>query len=155
MVGALPTHERAEHELVVGIGPVGARRAGDGVRQREVLGEHRLHRARRAAGVGLPRNRERRPAVVERDQPAERRHRPVAQGPLLGRGARAATAWAAVDAGTLGLGWLITSQVIVDAERGYHMFGASGALAATVLTGSALRALVGAAPPSRVSRVAA
>jgi hypothetical protein len=70
----------------------------------------------------------------------------AAQGSLLGRGARAAIAWAAANAGAWGLGWLITSQVIVDAERGFHMFGSSGALAATVLTGLALRALVGAAP---------
>ncbi len=70
----------------------------------------------------------------------------AAQGPLLGRGARAATAWAAANAGAWGLGWLVTSQVIVDAERGFHMFGSSGALAATMLTGLALRALVGTAP---------
>ena len=48
-----------------------------------------------------------------------------------------------------GLGWLVTSQVIVDAERGFHMFGASGALTATVLTGLALRAIVGARAPRR------
>ena len=37
----------------------------------------------------------------------------------------------------------MTSQVIVDAERGFHVFGSSGALAATVLTGLVLRALAG------------
>lgn len=67
----------------------------------------------------------------------------AAQGPLLGRGARAAAAWTATTAAAWGLGWLVTSQVIVDAERGFHMFGSSGALTATVLTGLALRALAG------------
>ena len=67
----------------------------------------------------------------------------AAQGPLLGRGAHAAAAWAAVTSASWGLGWLITSQVIVDAERGHHMFGSSGAIAATLITGLALRALTG------------
>ena len=72
----------------------------------------------------------------------------AAQGPLLGRGARAAAAWTATTSAAWGLGWLTTSQVIVDAERGFHMFGSSGALVATVLTGLALRALAGAAAPA-------
>jgi hypothetical protein len=66
----------------------------------------------------------------------------AAQGSLLGGGARLAAAWAAVTGAAWSLGWLVTSQVIVDAERGFHMFGASGALAATLLTGLALRALI-------------
>lgn len=37
------------------------------------------------------------------------------------------------------LAWLVTSAVIVDQERGFHMFGSSGALVATVVTGLALR----------------
>lgn len=65
------------------------------------------------------------------------------QGPLLGRGARAAAAWTAVSGAAWALGWLVTSQVIVDAERGHHVFGSTGALTATVLTGLALRALTG------------
>jgi len=65
----------------------------------------------------------------------------AAQGSLLGRGPRAAAAWAAVTSASWALGWLITSQLIVDAERGFHMFGASGAIAATVTTGLALRVL--------------
>jgi len=67
----------------------------------------------------------------------------AAQGSMLGGGARTAAAWAAVTASALSLGWLVTSQVIVDAERGFHAFGSSGALVATVLTGLALRALTG------------
>ncbi len=39
--------------------------------------------------------------------------------------------------------------MIVDAERGHHVFGASGALLVTLLTGLALRHLLGApAAPS-------
>jgi hypothetical protein len=71
----------------------------------------------------------------------------AAQGPLLGRGARAAAAWTAITGAAWALGWLVTSQVIVDAERGFHMFGSSGALVATLLTGLALRALAPAARP--------
>ena len=68
----------------------------------------------------------------------------AAQGPLLGRGAPVAAAWAAVTSAAWGLGWTITSQVIVDADRHHHVFGSTGALAATVLTGLALRALAAA-----------
>ena len=46
----------------------------------------------------------------------------------------------------------MTSQVIVDLERGYHMFGSSGALIVTVLTGLALRA--GLAAPRGVAPTA-
>ena len=66
----------------------------------------------------------------------------AAQGPLLGRGVRAAAAWTVTTSAAWGLGWLVTSQVIVDAERGFHMFGSSGALTATVLTGLALRSIL-------------
>lgn len=47
-------------------------------------------------------------------------------------------AWTAVTAAAWAGGWLITLQVIVDAERGYVSFGASGAMAATIVTGLAL-----------------
>jgi hypothetical protein len=66
----------------------------------------------------------------------------AAQSLLLERGRRAAVAWTAVTAGGWSLGWLATSAVIVDIERGHHMFGASGALVATILTGLALRRIV-------------
>ena len=70
------------------------------------------------------------------------------QGTLLRRGARVAAAWAGITAAAWSAGWLVTSQVIVDAERGHHVFGSSGALVATLLTGLALRAVArGAARP--------
>jgi hypothetical protein len=70
------------------------------------------------------------------------------QATLLGGGLRAAAAWTAVTAGAWPLGWLVTSQVIVDLDRGHHMFGSSGALVVTVITGLALRYLTA---PARVA----
>ena len=72
----------------------------------------------------------------------------AAQSALLARGARVSAAWTAITAAGWSLGWLVTSQVIVDIERGHHVFGASGALLVTLLTGLALRHLVAAARPA-------
>jgi hypothetical protein len=63
----------------------------------------------------------------------------AAQATLLKRGA---LAWAATTAAAWALGWLVTSGVIVDIERGHHVFGASGAILVTLLTGLTLRAAV-------------
>lgn len=41
--------------------------------------------------------------------------------------------WTATTAATWGLAWLISSNVIVDAEAHYAVFGSTGALLATVL----------------------
>jgi hypothetical protein len=68
----------------------------------------------------------------------------AAQSALLVRGPRVSAAWTAVTAAGWSLGWLVTSQVIVDIERGHHVFGSSGALVATVLTGVALRRMLAA-----------
>jgi hypothetical protein len=43
--------------------------------------------------------------------------------------------WAAATPALWALGWLITSQVIVDADRQHANFGASGALVVTALSG--------------------
>ncbi len=74
----------------------------------------------------------------------------AAQSTLLARDLRISVAWTAVTAAGWSLGWLVTSQVIVDIERGHHVFGSSGALLVTVLTGLALRrmASAGAAVPA-------
>jgi hypothetical protein len=69
----------------------------------------------------------------------------AAQSALLTTRAQARVAWTAVTAAGWSLGWLVTSQVIVDIERGHHVFGSSGALLATVVTGIALRGLLAAA----------
>ena len=79
----------------------------------------------------------------------------AAQAPLVARGRVAAAAWTATVSATWALGWLVTSAVIVDADRGHAVFGSSGALLVTVATGLALhrilaapRPLTGAAPAS-------
>ena len=63
----------------------------------------------------------------------------AAQSTLLARGRRAAAAWTGSPR-PLGrsAGWQ-RRQVIVDIERGHHVFGASGAAIATLLTGLTLR----------------
>jgi hypothetical protein len=66
----------------------------------------------------------------------------AAQAAQLHPGPRVAAAWATVMSLAWGLGWLITANVIVDAERGYSSFGSSGALAVTLTTGVALRLIL-------------
>jgi hypothetical protein len=60
----------------------------------------------------------------------------AAQSTLL---PRAAAVWTAVSSAGWALAWLTTSQVIVDIERGYAVFGSSGAVVVTLLTGLTLR----------------
>ncbi len=68
----------------------------------------------------------------------------AAQGPLLARGARAALAWVALTAGSWPLGWLVTWVVVgVNVDQGFTIFGSSGALVVTLITGLALRRLLG------------
>jgi hypothetical protein len=68
----------------------------------------------------------------------------IAQGFALGRGRAQVALWAATVSLSWALGWVTTSFVIVDAERGYPVFGLSGALLVTVITGLVLRRLLGA-----------
>jgi hypothetical protein len=70
----------------------------------------------------------------------------AAQGTQLGRGPVTAALWTGVVGLSWGIGWLVTANVIVDAERGFHTFGSSGALVATVATGLVLRRLMRVAP---------
>ena len=69
----------------------------------------------------------------------------AAQAPLLARGRRAAAAWTAATAAGWSLAWVPTFLVIVDIDRGHHVFGSSGALLMTVISGLALRRIAGAA----------
>jgi hypothetical protein len=64
------------------------------------------------------------------------------QATLLAKGLRAAIGWTALVSIAWGLGWLTTANVIVDAESGYIIFGSSGALVVTVLTGLGIRWLL-------------
>jgi hypothetical protein len=67
----------------------------------------------------------------------------AAQGVLLG-GIRRPLIWAATTGAAWALGWLITTAVIVDQQRGYAVFGLSGALLVVVATGAVLRVMLGA-----------
>jgi hypothetical protein len=60
----------------------------------------------------------------------------AAQAPLLPTGR---IRWAAASAAAWAAGWAMTTAVGVDVEAGYQVFGSTGALVATVLTGLALR----------------
>jgi hypothetical protein len=66
----------------------------------------------------------------------------AAQSALLARRRHDVAAWTVATAVAWAAGWLVTSLVIVDLDGGHHVFGASGALAATVLTGIVLRRMI-------------
>jgi hypothetical protein len=67
----------------------------------------------------------------------------AAQSTLLGRGPVASAAWTVVTGASWSLGWP-ASATIIDLDRGFFVFGASGAILVTVLTGLALRHLLAA-----------
>jgi hypothetical protein len=67
----------------------------------------------------------------------------LGQGLTLRRGWQVVAAWMVTVSAAWTVGWVITANVIVDANRGYVTFGSSGALVATVLTGLVLRRLLG------------
>jgi hypothetical protein len=75
----------------------------------------------------------------------------AAQGFALRRGLRIAAVWAATVSMGWALGWLVTANVIVDAENGYVAFGSSGALVATIITGLVLRRILGPIVPRRAA----
>ena len=54
--------------------------------------------------------------------------------------------WAAVVCAAWAVAWSVTTSIGVDVERGYVVFGSSGAVVAALLTGLALPVLAGAAP---------
>jgi hypothetical protein len=63
----------------------------------------------------------------------------AAQSLLLPQGR---AVWTAITATGWSFGWLATWLTIVDIERGYTVFGSSGALLVTFVTGLALRRAV-------------
>jgi hypothetical protein len=67
----------------------------------------------------------------------------IAQALVLPAPLRARVAWALTVTSAWALGWVMTSTVIVDLDRGHFVFGASGAAVATVITGVVLRAILG------------
>jgi hypothetical protein len=59
----------------------------------------------------------------------------AAQGTILG----ATAGWAAITAASWSLAWLVTYMVVgANTDQGFHVFGSSGALVATLITGAAL-----------------
>ena len=60
------------------------------------------------------------------------------QGALLGRRVRAPGSWPLVVALAWPLGWAVTWAVGVDVGRGYAVFGSTGALVFTAITGAAM-----------------
>lgn len=72
----------------------------------------------------------------------------LAQGAVLARGRRAWALWAGVVGVAWAAGWFVTAHVIVDADAGYVVFGSSGALLVTVVTGLALPAVLADRRPS-------
>jgi hypothetical protein len=64
----------------------------------------------------------------------------AAQGTILAEGRSAIVAgWSAITAASWSLAWLVTYAVVgVNADQGFFVFGSSGALVATVITGLAL-----------------
>lgn len=70
----------------------------------------------------------------------------AAQAVVLGRGWRIGLIWSATVAVSWAGGWALTSAVLVDIDPSHAVFGANGALAATVVTGIVLRLILGPRP---------
>jgi hypothetical protein len=77
----------------------------------------------------------------------------LAQGLLVKGGPRRALVWAVTVGSTWAAGWAITTLVIVDQQRGYAVFGLSGALLVTIVTGLVLKLVLG-ARPARIAQAA-
>ncbi len=66
----------------------------------------------------------------------------AAQSTLLARTPLVAAGWTAVTAASWALAWLVSQTVLgANADEAFHVFGSSGAVLATVITGLALRTL--------------
>ncbi|KQM80915.1 hypothetical protein [Agromyces sp. Leaf222] len=75
-----------------------------------------------------------------------------AQAVALGARLRVGALWAATVAAAWAAAWTITALVIVDLDRGHVVFGSSGALVATILTGLVLRRILGPRNARRAAR---
>ncbi|CAN5747520.1 hypothetical protein BH18ACT11_BH18ACT11_31200 [soil metagenome] len=62
----------------------------------------------------------------------------ISQWALLRRRVAAAILWPPVVAAAWPIGWTVTWSIGVDVERGYAVFGASGALVFAAITGAAM-----------------
>lgn len=80
----------------------------------------------------------------------------AAQGASLRRGPRVALLWTITTAVAWALAWVVTANVIVDADRGYVIFGLSGVVVALALGGIVIRRILGRRiPASRGPRAGA
>ena len=68
------------------------------------------------------------------------------QGIALGRGARTALVWAIGVALSWTIGWVVSALVITTGASGFVIFGISGAVVVTILTGWLLRRILGSRP---------
>ncbi|WP_395245264.1 hypothetical protein ACGGZK_05520 [Agromyces sp. MMS24-K17] len=76
----------------------------------------------------------------------------AAQALALGRGIRTGMLWAVAVSLAWAAAWTVTSLVIVDLDRGHAVFGASGAIVATLATGLVLRRILGPRAARQVSQ---
>ena len=67
----------------------------------------------------------------------------TAQAVALRKGLHISALCAATVSLSWAVEWLVTANVIVDAENGYVAFGSSGAVVATAVTGLVLRRVLG------------
>lgn len=74
----------------------------------------------------------------------------IGQGIALRRGWKTAVSWAALTGVVWAIGWMISLTVITANASNYIVFGLSGALVVTGVTGLALRRMLGA--PQRATR---
>ena len=73
----------------------------------------------------------------------------AAQSALLARGLLVAAVWTGVTAVSWSVGWLVTWAVVgLNADQGFFVFGSSGALVVTVLTGLVLRRMLATTGPA-------
>jgi hypothetical protein len=63
--------------------------------------------------------------------------------------------WTLASSGAWAIGWTVTWSFGIDVDRGFVVFGSSGALVATVLTGLALRQLLSRPPATTLHPVRA
>jgi hypothetical protein len=70
----------------------------------------------------------------------------AAQATLLAGGSRAVLGWTAANSAAWSLGWLVTTGIGVDVERGYVVFGAAGAILATLITAFVLHRVLSERP---------
>ena len=79
----------------------------------------------------------------------------AAQSALLAGGRLVTAVWTGITAASWPLGWLVTWTVVgVNADQGFYVFGSSGAIVVSVLTGLALRRMLAATDAAAIPAAA-